>query len=169
MRKIIGAIAVATLVVAGAVAMTTGAAAADRTRTVEFTGTSVFNPPIDCGTFHQVFDGMLTTARGDSLHIDGCVELVGFPYPYTGTFVIDSPGQRDLTGTVTGLIGTEPSATCSEGYPATGFDFVLTPTAERGRPAPPLQVNGNWCGGGAPFVPGPISGTLTGPLPPGRG
>jgi hypothetical protein len=169
MRKIIGAIAVATLVGAGAVAMTTGAAAADRTRTVEFTGTSVFDGPTECGTFRQVFDGTVATARGDTLHIDGCVELVGFPYPYTGTFVIDSPGRRDLTGTVTGVIGTEPSATCSGDYVPMGFEFVLTPTAERGRPAPPLQADGTWCSSSALGVPGPISGTLTGPLPHGHG
>jgi len=169
MRRIIGAIAVATLVGAGAVAMTTGAAAADRTRTVEFTGTSVYDGPTECGTFHQVFDAALTTRRGDTLHIDGCVDLGSFPFPYTGTFVIDSPGQRDLTGTVTGVIGTEPSATCSGDYVAAGFEFVLTPTAETGRPAAPLQANGTWCSSATPGVPGPISGTLTGPLPPGLG
>jgi hypothetical protein len=170
MRRIIGAIAMATLVSAGAVALTTGAAAAERTRSVEFTGTSVFQfGSTGCSFVHQVFDATLTTSRGDTLHIEGCVELVGSLFPFTGTFVIDSPGRRDVTGTVSGVVGTAPSDTCSVELLAAGLDFVLTPTSETGRPAPPLQLDGTWCSPAVPGVAGPISGTLTGALPPGRG
>ena len=42
MRRFIGAIAMATLVGVGAVALQTGAAAAEPTRSVGFTGASVF-------------------------------------------------------------------------------------------------------------------------------
>jgi len=171
MRRFIGAIAMATLVGVVAVALQTGAAAAERTRSVEFTGASVFTGSSECTFFHQVFDATLTTNRGDTLHIEGCVELVGSssPFPYTGTFVIDSPGRRDVTGTVSGVVGTAPSDTCSVNLIAVGFDFVLTPTSDTGRPAPPLQLDGTWCSPAVPGVAGPISGTLTGALPPGRG
>jgi hypothetical protein len=166
MRRWIGAIAVAALAGAGAVAVTTGAAAADPTRTVEFTGTSVFDASSDCSPIHQVYDGTLTTSRGDTFHIDGCVGLLSFPFTFTGTFVIDSPGRRDVSGTVSGIIGTSAPGTCSDEYVTEGFDFVLTPTAGAGRPASPLQATGTWCSPAVVGVPGPISGTLTGALPP---
>jgi hypothetical protein len=170
MRRFIGAIAMATLVGVGAVALQTGAAAAEPTRSVEFTGASVFEfGSSGCSFVHQLFDATLTTNRGDTLHIEGCVELVGSPFPFTGTFVIDSPGRRDVTGTVSGVVGTAPSDTCSVDLIAVGFDFVLTPTSDTGRPAPPLQLDGTWCSPAVPGVAGPISGTLTGALPPGRG
>jgi hypothetical protein len=167
MRRIIGAIVAATLVGVGAVATTAGAAAADRTRTVEFTGTSVFDASSDCSPIHQVYDGALTTNRGDTVHIDGCVGLLSFPFTFTGTFVIDSPGRHDLRGTVSGVIGTAASGTCSDDYATVGFEFVLTPTAGAGRPIPPLEADGTWCSPGVVGVAGPISGTLTGALPPG--
>jgi hypothetical protein len=167
MRRTIGALAVATLVGAGAVAMTTSAASAERTRTVEFTGTSVFDAASpECSPIHQVFDATLSTNRGDALHIDGCVDLFSRSLAFTGTFVIDSPGRRDLDGTVSGVVGTASSGTCSVGS-ATGFEFVLTPTADNGRPAPPLLADGTWCSPAVPGVAGTISGTLTGALPPG--
>jgi hypothetical protein len=170
MRRFIGAIAMATLVGVGAVALQTGAAAAEPTRSVEFTGASVFEfGSSGCSIVHQRFDATLTTNRGDTLHIEGCVELVGSPFPFTGTFEIDSPGRRDVTGTVSGVVGTAPSDTCSVDLIAVGFDFVLTPTSDTGRPAPPLQLDGTWCSPAVPGVAGPISGTLTGALPPGRG
>jgi hypothetical protein len=169
MRRTIGGIAVAALVGAGAGATTTDVAAADPTRTVEFTGTSVFDAASpDCSLIHQVFDATLTSARGDTLHIDGCVEVFTFPFTFTGTFLIDSPGPRDMTGTVSGVIGTDPSVDCGVEWATTGFEFVLEPTDGTGRPATPLQADGTWCSPGVVGVPGPISGTLTGALPPGR-
>lgn len=171
MRRIIAAIAMVTLVGPGVVALTTGTAAAERTRSVEFTGTSVFEfGSSGCSFVHQVFDATLTTNRGDALHIEGCVEL-GSPFPFTGTFVLDSPGRRDVTGAVSGIIGTAPSDPCSVDLLAVGFDFDLTPTSETRRPHPPagpLQLEGTWCSPAVPGVAGPISGTLTGRLPPGR-
>ena len=76
----------ATLVGVGAVALQTGAAAAEPTRSVEFTGASVFEfRSSGCSFVHQLFDATLTTNRGDTLHIEGCVELVGSSFPFTST------------------------------------------------------------------------------------
>ena len=174
MRRVVGAIAMVTLVGSGAVVLTTGAASAQRIRSVEFTGTSVFEFGLpECPIVHQDYDATLTTNRGDTLHIEGCVDLVGNPFPFTGTFVIDSPGRRDVTGTVTGGVGTPASGTCDGGLLGpTGFDFELTPTSETRRPhppTPPLQLEGTWCSPALPGVAGPISGTLTGALPRGMG
>jgi hypothetical protein len=173
MRGLIGAIAVAALVGSGAVALTTGPATAERIRSVEFAGTSVFEfLESGCSFVHQNYDATLTTNRGDTMHLEGCVELVGIPFPLTGTFVIDSPGRRDITGTVSGLVGTQASGTCDAGLGATGLDFELTPTTDTRRPhppAPPLHLDGTWCSSAVPGVAGPISGTLTGALPPGMG
>jgi hypothetical protein len=167
MRRILGALAVATLVGAGAVGLTSGTAAAKPTRSVEFTGTSVFQlGSPECSFVHQVFDATLTTNRGDTVHIEGCVEF-GSPFPFAGSFVIDSPGRRDVTGTVSGLIDASLSDPCSDDLIPVPFDFVLTPTRETGRPATPLQLDGTWCSPATPGVAGPISGTLTGALPPG--
>jgi hypothetical protein len=167
MRRIIGALAAATLVGAGAVALTTGAAAAEPIRSVEFTGTSVFDfATPECSFAHQVFDATLATHRGDSLHIDGCTEVLTSPFTFTGTFVLDSPGRHDVTGTVSGFVGGSPPDHCAVGFGAS-LDFELTPTTDTGRPSLPLQLDGTWCSPMAPGVPGPISGTLTGALPPG--
>jgi len=172
MRRIISAIAVATLVGSGAVGLTTGAAAAEPTRSVDFTGTSVFEfGSSGCSFVHQVYDATLVTSRGDTIHIEGCVDFIDTTttFSFTGTFVIDSPGRHDVTGTVSGIIGTGASDPCGVDFFATGFDFELTPTSETGRPASPLQLDGTWCSPMVPGVAGPISGTLTGALPPGTG
>ena len=78
MRRIIGAVAVATPMGAGAVAVTTGAAPSAHER-VDFTGTSMFDGSTECSFLRQVFDGTLTTSRGDTLHIDGCVDFFSNP------------------------------------------------------------------------------------------
>ncbi|HKE72297.1 MAG TPA: hypothetical protein VKB57_01710 [Acidimicrobiales bacterium] len=172
MRRMIGAVAMATLVGLGAVALpTTGAAAAGRVRTVQFSGTSVFDLLTGgCSFAQQSFDATLTTKRGDTLHIEGCADATdGVTFPFTGTFTIQSPGRRGIAGTVSGTVGTAPATACTTGVPA-GLDFELTPVRETRRPhdtAPPLELDGVWCSPALPRTPGPISGTLTGVLPPG--
>ena len=173
MRRIIGVIALATLVGAGAVPLTAGAAAAAPMKSVEFTGTSVFDfASPQCSSVHQVFDATLTTHRGDTVHIDGCTDLGTNPLAYAGTFVLDSPGRRDVTGTVSGVVGATPPGPCDVGLIAVALDFELTPTHSTRRPHPPrpqLHLEGTWCSPASPLEPGPISGTLTGALPPPRG
>jgi hypothetical protein len=164
MRRIIGALAIAALVGSGAFALTAGGAAAEPVRTVEVTGTQVFYA--GC----QVFDATLATPRGDSLHIDGCVNGLFNPFAFTGTFVLDSPGRHDVTGTVSGVgLAANGLPLCADVGDDVGatIDFELTPTSDTGRPLPSFQLHGTWC-----FPPdvggtGPFSGTLTGALPPG--
>lgn len=171
MRRFVSAIATAALVGLGPVALpAAGTAAGERIRTVEFTGTSTFDfESVECSFAHQLFDATLTTSRGATLHLEGCADLVSSTvFPFTGTFAIEW-GRRSITGTVTGSVGTPTSSTCGGLFPA-GLDFELTPTSGTGRPhdpVAPLQLDGVWCSPATPNVPGPISGTLTGALPPG--
>jgi hypothetical protein len=176
MRRIIGAIAMATLVGLGSIALpAAGAAAAGRIRTVAFTGSSVFDfGSGGCSFAHQFYEATLTTRRGDTLHIEGCADLpsIGTTFPFTGTFTIASPGRRGITGTVSGVVGNPTANPCAAGLVPAGLDFELTPTRETRRPhdpVPPLQLDGVWCSPALPGVPGPISGTLTGALPPSFG
>ena len=175
MRRIIGAIAMATLVGLGLVTLpAAGAAGGGRIRTVEFAGTSTFDFGAGgCSFAHQFYDATLTTKRGATLHIEGCADLAGgTTFPFTGTFVIASPPRRSITGTVSGAVGNATSNPCAIGLVPAGLDFGLTPTRETGRPhnpVAPLQLDGVWCSPAVPGVPGPISGTLTGALPPSLG
>ena len=50
-----------------------------------------------CSSVHQVFDATLDLTVGGTAHIDGCTDLGTNPLG-TGTFVLDSPGRRDVTG-----------------------------------------------------------------------
>lgn len=167
MRRIIGAVAMATLVGVGLGALpAAGLDAGGRDRSVEFTGTSTFDfGSADCSFAHQVFDATLETRRGATLDIEGCVELIdATTFPFAGTFTIEV-GHRAVTGTVSGSLSTPTTNPCTSGVPA-GIDLELTPAAP-GRPRDALQLDGIWCSAAVPGVPGTISGTLTGALPPG--
>jgi hypothetical protein len=173
MRRIMGALAMATLVGLGSVALpTAGGAAPGRIRTVAFTGSSVFDfSTAGCSFAHQFYDATLMTKRGDTLHLEGCADLptVGTLFPFTGTFTLASPGRRTVTGAVSGPIGGPASGPCDGGLVPGSIHFVLTPVRDTRRPhdpPAPLQLDGTWCSPAVPNVPGPISGTLTGELPP---
>ncbi|HEY7070770.1 MAG TPA: hypothetical protein VH479_11685 [Acidimicrobiales bacterium] len=173
MRKFIGAAALAAFVGLGAVAMPAGGAAAGPIRTVEFTGTSTFQILAGgCSLIEQSHDATLATNRGDTIHIEGCVDLFGGStpnFPYAGTFTIDSPGRRSITGTVSGEVGGPPAGTCPGDLGGSAITFELTPVRDGRRPhdpAAPMHLAGTWCSPGVPDVPGPIFGTLTGQLPP---
>jgi hypothetical protein len=170
MRRIIGAVGVATFVGLGAVALPAGAAAGGPVRTVEFTGTSTFDITGPCPLIHQVHDATLDTNRDATLHIDSCVDVFGSGGQITiaGTYTIDSPGRRSIAGTATGVVGGTPaSGTCPVGLSATALDFELTPAPGNGRQPDPSHLVGTWCSPGTPNISAPIFGTLTGELPPG--
>jgi hypothetical protein len=171
-RRTIGAVALTTFVGLGAVALPAGSAAGERIRSVEFAGTSTFDIGGGCRLIHQVHDATLATNRGDTLYIDGCVELSGSSgLPYAGTFTIDSPGRRSTAGTVSGEVGGPPAVgSCPEDLTGVGLDLELTPVRDTRRPddpAAPMHLVGTWCSPATPNVPGPIFGNLTGQLPPG--
>lgn len=170
MRRMIGVVAIATLVGLGAVALPVpGADAGPRVGTVQFSGSTVFQFGTGgCSFANQFFDATLATKRGDTLHIEGCADATdGVTFPFSGTFTIQSPGRRAIEGTVSGAVGTAPPAACTTGV-AAGLDFELTPVGKTGNAHErPLELDGVWCSPAVPGVSGPISGTLTGVLPPG--
>ena len=169
MRKIIGAIAMATLVGSGLTGLpAAGAAAGGRVGTAPFTGTSTFDfATADClpGP-HQVFDATVTGKKGATLHIDGCVDLSNASnIRFTGSFTIAWPRRHSVTGTATSTPATTLPGPCASGI-AVALSIELTPVRVHGRPRPPIAFEGNWCSPGMVNVPGPISGTVTGALPP---
>ena len=169
MRKVIGAIAMATLVGAGLTGLP-AAGAADRGRvgTADFAGTSTFDfESADCAPGpHQVFDATITGKTGATLHIDGCVDLSNASnIRFTGSFTIAWPRRHSVTGTATSTPVTTTPIPCASGLPAP-LSIELTPVRVHGQPRPPIALAGTWCSPGTPGVPGPISGTLTGALPP---
>jgi hypothetical protein len=167
MRKIIGAIAMATLVGSGLTGLpAAGAATGGRVGTAPFTGTSTFFPSADCVAGpHQDIDATVTGKKDATLHIEGCVDLSNASnIRFTGNFTIAWPQRHSVTGTVTNTPAHAPSP-CASGIPVP-VDLELTPVRAHGQPRPPIAFEGNWCSPGTPNVPGPISGTLTGALPP---
>jgi hypothetical protein len=169
MRKIIGAIAMATLVGSGLTGMpAAGAAAGERVRTAGFTGTSTFDfgSAVCAPGPHQVFDATISGKKGATLHIDGCVDLSNASnIRFTGSFTIAWSQHRSVTGTAISSPATTPPGPCASGLPA-ALNIELTPVRANGLPRPPIALRGTWCSPGTPGVPGPISGTLTGFLPP---
>ena len=166
MRKLIGAIAMATLIGSGLAGLP-AAEAAGHPRTVEFTGTSTFDfGSGGCSFAHQVYDATLTTKRGATLHIEGCADLTNaVTFPFNGTFTVSSSGRHSVSGTVTGVVGSPTTRTCNTGFPE-GLAFALTQVRSDGQQRDSIALEGIWCSPGAPGVPGDISGTLTGALPP---
>jgi hypothetical protein len=170
MRKIIGAIAMATLVGSALTGLpAAGAAAGGRVGTADFTGTSTFDfASADCAPGpHQVFDATITGKKGATLHIDGCVDLSNASnIRFTGSFAIAWPPRHSVTGTAASSapLTTAPGP-CPSGVVA-ALAIELTPVRVHGQPRPPIALNGTWCSPGIPGVPGPISGTLSGALPP---
>jgi hypothetical protein len=170
MRKIIGAIAMATLVGSGLTGLpAAGAAAGGRVGTAPFTGTSTFDfATAACAPGpHQVFDATVTGKKDATLHIEGCVDLSNASnIRFTGTFTITWPQRHRVTGTAT---SSTPMTTipgpCASGL-AVALGIELTPVRAHGQPRPPIALDGTWCSSATPGVPGPISGTLTGALPP---
>jgi len=174
MRKLIGAAAVAMLVGTGLAGVPAAGATPHRhVRTVEFTGHSTFDSDaVACPATifpHQTFDATITTKRGATLHIDGCDDLNGgTPFPFTGSFTITSAnGRRSLSGTVTGTAVGPTDATCASGLPG-GIDFDLTPVRHHGKPGKTITIDGLWCSliFATGELGGPISGTISGALPP---
>jgi hypothetical protein len=167
MRKIVGAIAMATLVGSGVTGLPAAdAAAGGRVGTAPFDGTSTFDFAMAAclpGP-HQVFDATITGNKVATLHIDGCVDLSDFVF--TGTFTITWPQRHSVTGTATGTETTTSTSPCASGLPPLTFSIELTPVRGHGQPRPPIAFDGNWCSSTIPDVPGPISGTVTGALPP---
>ena len=170
MRKIIGAIAMAMLVGSALTGLpAAGAAAGGKVGTAPFTGTSTFNfPSGQCATlpvsFNQVFDATVTGKKDATLHIEGCIDLSTFVF--TGTFTITWPHRHSVTGTATSSTPeTTTPGPCPSGR-AVVLGIELTPVRAHGQPRPPIALDGTWCSSATPGVPGPISGTLTGALPP---
>jgi hypothetical protein len=169
MRKIIGAIAMATLVGSGLTGLPVASAAAGgRLGTADFTGTSTFDfGSADCAPGpHQVFDATITGKKGATLHIEGCVDLSNASnIRFTGSFTIAWPQRHSVTGTATSTPPTTTPSPCASGIPV-ALGIELTPVRVHGQPRPPIALDGTWCSPGTPGVPGPISGTLSGFLPP---
>jgi hypothetical protein len=172
MRKILGAIAMATLVGSGLTGLpAAGAAAGGKVGTAPFTGTSTFNFPSDeCATlpvsFNQVFDATITGQKDATLHVEGCVDLGNASgIRFTGTFTITWPQRHSVTGTATNAPPTTTPGPCASGLTA-ALALELTPVRAHGQPRPPLALDGTWCSSATPGVPGPIFGTVTGALPP---
>ena len=169
MRKIIGAIAMATLVGSCLTGLPAADAAVRRpVGTAPFTGTSTFDfATAACAPGpHQVFDATITGKKGATLHIDGCVDLSNASnIRFTGSFTIAWPRRHSVTGTATSTPVTTTPSPCASGIPV-ALAIELTPVRVHGQPRPPIALNGTWCSPGTPGVPGPISGTLTGALPP---
>jgi hypothetical protein len=169
MRKIIGAIAIATLVGSGLTGLpAAGAAPGGRVGTADFTGTSTFDfGSPDCAPGpHQVFDATITGKKGATLHIEGCVDLSNASnIRFTGSFTIAWPRRHSVTGTATSTPVTTTPSPCASGLTA-ALSMELTPVRVHGQPRPPIALAGTWCSPGIPGVPGPISGTLSGALPP---
>jgi len=167
MRKIIWAIAMATLVGSGLTGLpAAGAAAGGKVGTAPFTGISTFFPSADCASGpQQDIDATITGKKHATLHIEGCVDLSNASnIRFTGSFTITWPQRHSVTGTVTNTPAHAPSP-CASGIPVP-VDLELTPVRDHGQPRPPIAFAGNWCSPATPNVPGPISGTVTGALPP---
>jgi len=167
MRKIVGAMAIATLFGSGLTGLpAAGAAAGGRVGTAPFTGTATFFGSPECVAGpHQDIDATILGKKAATLRIEGCVDLSNASnIRFTGTFTIAWSQRRSVTGTVTTTPAHAPSP-CASGIPVP-IDLELTPVRAHGQPRPPIAFAGNWCSPGAPNVPGPISGTLTGALPP---
>ena len=166
MRKIIGASAMATLVGTGLTGLpAAGAAAGGRVRTTDFTGIVTISPSADCVAGpRQDIDATITGKKAATLHIEGCVDLSDLSnIRFTGSFTITWPQRHSVMGTVTNTPAHAPTP-CASGTPVP-IDLELTPVRAHGQPRPPVAFEGNWCAPGTP-VPGPISGTVTGALPP---
>ena len=117
MRKIIGAIAMATLVGSCLTGLPAADAAVRRpVGTAPFTGTSTFDfATAACAPGpHQVFDATITGKKSATLHIDGCVDLSNASnIRFTGSFTIAWPQRRSVTGTATST----PSETLTGALP----------------------------------------------------
>jgi hypothetical protein len=170
MRKIIGAIAMATLVGSGLTGLpAAGAAAGGKVGTAPFTGTSTFDfPSGECATlpvsFNQVFDATITGHKDATLHIEGCIDLSNFLF--TGTFTITWRQRHSVSGTAASSTPfTTTPGPCPSGI-AGVLDMELTPVRAHGQPRPPIALDGLWCSSMTPGVAGPIFGTVTGALPP---
>ncbi len=171
MRRIIGAIAMATLVGTGLTGLpAAGAAAGGRVGTAHFTGTStffVFGSDGCPSGLPQVYDATITGKKHATLHIEGCVDVSNASnIRFTGSFTIAWPRRHSVTGTAaTSTPLTTAPGPCTSGSPV-AIGIELTPMRVHGRPRPPIALDGTWCSPQAPGVPGPINGTLTGALPP---
>jgi hypothetical protein len=172
MRKIIGAIAMATLIGSGLTGLpAAGAATGGKVGTALLNGTSTFNfPSGDCATlpvsFNQVFDATIAGKKDATLHIEGCVDLSNASnIRFTGTFTITWPQRHSVTGTATTAPPTTTPGPCASGLTA-ALALELTPVRAHGQPRPPIALDGTWCSSATPGVPGPIFGTVTGALPP---
>jgi hypothetical protein len=168
MRTIIGAIAIATLMGTGLTGPPAASeAAGGRVGTAEFTGTAIFFPSTDCAAGpHQDIDATIAGRKDATLHIEGCVDLSNASnIRFTGSFTIAWSQHRSVTGTAISSPATTSPGPCASGLPA-ALNIELTPVRDHGLPRPPIALRGTWCSPGTPGVPGPISGTLTGFLPP---
>jgi hypothetical protein len=169
MRKIIGSIAMATVVGTGLTGpLAAGAAAQGPVGTADFAGASTF----DFGSAgctvgpHQVFDATIAGKKGATLHIEGCVDLSNASnIRFTGRFTIAWSHRQSVTGTASSTRPTATPGPCASGLPV-ALGIELTPARVHGQPRPPIGLDGTWCSPGTPNVPGPISGTLSGFLPP---
>jgi hypothetical protein len=171
-RKLLAMIVMTAFLGSGALAVpaVAGAAPAQSHQvTVPFTGSSTFDLFTNgCSFAHQVYDATIGgSASGATLHLDGCVSLTN-PFIFSGTFVITTAHLGQLTGTVTGPVGDASPTLCAADLFSSSLDFALTPTGATGafhQTNGTVHLTGLWCSPTVPEVPGPISGTLTGPLP----
>ena len=121
-----------------------------------FTGTTDFEMLTHgCSFVFQVFDGTYSTPTGPgTFHIEGCIELVDFVVPFSGS---RSPRPaRTLSGSVSGA---EPVGE------VVLLDFTFTVAAATGSlngATGTMHLLGDWDG----HEPGEINGTLTGNLTP---
>jgi hypothetical protein len=167
MRTIIGAIAIATLMGTGLTGPPAASeAAGGRVGTAEFTGTAIFFPSTDCAAGpHQDIDATIAGRKDATLHIEGCVDLSNASnIRFTGNFTITWQQRHSITGTVVSTPAHAPTP-CASGIPVP-VDLELTPVRAHGHPRPPIAFAGNWCSPAMPNVIGPITGTVTGALPP---
>jgi hypothetical protein len=162
MRKIVGAIAMATLVGSGLTGLpAAGADPGGQVGTAPFTGTSIFFPSPECVAGPRQENDVIIAGRKEAtLHTEGCVDLsTPSNVRFTGTFTITWPQHHSITGTVVNTPAHMPSP-CASGIPVP-IDLELTPVRAHGQPRPPIAFAANWC---SPLT--PISGTVTGALPP---
>ena len=129
--------------------------------------TATFFPSDECVAGpHQDIDATITGKKDATLHIEGCVDLSNASnIRLTGSFTIAWPRRHSVTGTATSTPVTTTPSPCASGIPV-ALSIELTPVRVHGQPRPPIALDGNWCSPGMVNVHGPISGTVTGALPP---
>ena len=156
MRRLV-AVVLAVIVGVGLMAAPATAAPADQlNRRVSgpFDGTTQFEAAAGCSFVFQVWEGTYQTTRGQegTFRLEGCVDLSGSSFLFTGTFRLVAPNGAVLTGTVSGPVFTG-------GIGGQTFTLTVQEGTKNFRHAVgTIQLLGGWQGGTE------FDGTLTGSL-----